>query len=289
MNLTPWRIGATLLLLVSCGLPAVGCVDIAATDTHYVERDEKRFRVSGTPDLTLNTFDGSIVVKTWDRPEVYVVAEKRGFDHDALDTIRIDTDQQDNVINVRARTDSSRTVVFGFGRSLSVRFIVTVPIQTKLRASTGDGRIDINDVNGEMAADTGDGSITLQDVVGDVDVQSGDGRIRVDGKVTRVHARSGDGSIGVHAYPGSEARDDWSITTGDGSIVLEVPDGIRADLEANTSDGRIVTRDLPGSSRSWDDEQPRERRRRSFRTALNGGGPRIRLRSGDGSITVRGS
>jgi hypothetical protein len=120
-------------------------------------------------------------------------------------------------------------------------------------------------------------------------VQSGDGRIRVDGKVTRVRARSGDGSVAIHAYTGSEAKDDWTITTGDGSIVLEVPDGIRADVEANTGDGRIITRDLPGAAGDWDDDQPRERRRRSFRAALNGGGPRIRLRSGDGSITVRGS
>lgn len=289
MALTPWRLGAPLLVLVGSALPAVGCIDLSATDNHYVEREEKTFRVSGVPDVTVGTFDGAIEVRTWDRPEVRVEAEKRGFDHDAIDDIRIDTTQNDDVITVKAHTDHSRTVVLGWGRNLSVRFIVTVPIETKLRATTGDGRIDIRDVNGNLSADTGDGSITLQDIIGDVDVQSGDGRIRVDGKVTRVRARSGDGSVAIHAYPGSEPSADWTITTGDGSIVLEVPEGIHADLEANTGDGRVVTQDLRMTDRDNDNGDRRERRRRSLRAALNGGGPRIRLRSGDGSITVRGS
>jgi hypothetical protein len=71
--------------------------------------------------------------------------------------------------------------------------------------------------------------------------------------------------------------------------VLEVPDDMRADLEANTGDGRVVTHDLRMTDRDSENDDRRERRRRSLRAALNGGGPRIRLRSGDGSITVRGS
>jgi hypothetical protein len=42
-----------------------------------LEREEKRFPVSGRPDLSLSTFDGSVEIRAWDRPEILVVIEKR--------------------------------------------------------------------------------------------------------------------------------------------------------------------------------------------------------------------
>jgi len=51
-----------------------------------------------------------------------------------------------------------------------------------------------------------------------------------------VHARSGDGSVSIRAEPGSEADADWDITTGDGSVTLEVPDGFGAELDASAAD-----------------------------------------------------
>ena len=39
-------------------------------------RSKRRFAVSGAPALEVSTFDGSVDVSTWDRPEVLVVIEK---------------------------------------------------------------------------------------------------------------------------------------------------------------------------------------------------------------------
>ena len=293
--------GAAALLCLAGSLAATGCVEISATDRQYVASDERRFAVSGAPEVTLSTFDGSIEVRTWDRPEVLVVTEKRGPDREALEAIRIEATQQDNVVDVKARYPGSRTVILGFGRNAVVHMVVTVPIATTIKATTGDGRIDIRDVTGTVIADSGDGAITMQDVVGDVDAQTGDGRIRVDGRVGHVKARSGDGAIAIHAYPGSEVREEWSIATGDGSIVLEVPPDLRANIDAHSGDGRVVARDLSvametdawegyrDGDRDRDRDRARERRRQTLRGPLNGGGGTIRLRTGDGSITLSGS
>jgi hypothetical protein len=70
----------------------------------------------------------------------------------------------------------------------------------------------------------------------------------------------------------------WSIATGDGPVTLRLAGPIAADVDARTNDGSIST-DFPISvSGSWG--------RRRLHGALNGGGPPIRLRTGDGSIRL---
>ena len=58
---------AALLVL----LAGAGCVDIVGADlgrAKYVERDEKHFPVTGSRTVVLGTFDGSIEIRTWDKP-----------------------------------------------------------------------------------------------------------------------------------------------------------------------------------------------------------------------------
>ena len=74
---------------------------------------------------------------------------------------------------------------------------------------------------------------------GALDVDTGDGSVTVDGKVAGLRARSGDGGVSVRAAPGSATAGDWTITTGDGSIALELPDGFNADLDAHAGDGSV--------------------------------------------------
>src|SRR5207247_10783489 len=67
-------------------LAGPGCIDIVGADLgKYVEREEKTFPASGKVDVTLATFDGSIEVRPWDKPEVHVTIEKRARDQAAAD------------------------------------------------------------------------------------------------------------------------------------------------------------------------------------------------------------
>src|SRR4030095_2909628 len=80
-------------------LAGPGCVDIVGSDLRqakYVERDEKRFSVSGRPDVSFTTFDGSIEIRPWDKAEVEVVVEKRGRDKSDVDRIEVKATQNGN-------------------------------------------------------------------------------------------------------------------------------------------------------------------------------------------------
>jgi hypothetical protein len=278
-----------------------GCVDIIGADLgKFVERDEKRFTTTGKPDVDLSTFDGSIEVRSWDRPEVLVVIEKRGRDKADADTIEVHSEQNGNRVTVDARVpkgDGHWNI--GWNNNRSAKLIVSLPAASNLQAKSGDGSIDIEKITGtvdlrsgdgsirarsltgDLRAHTGDGSIKVDDVSGSLDVDTGDGSIAAAGTFTSVRARSGDGSVSVHAAGGSSAASDWNITTGDGSVTLELPDGFGAELDAHTGDGAIRMNDIQLSNVTG------ATAKNTVRGTLGTGGHAVRVRTGDGSITLR--
>jgi len=260
-----------------------GCVAISGSDLgHYVEREEKRFSTTGKPDVELSTFDGSIEIRSWDKPEVEVIVEKRGPSASSLADIEVNASQSGNHITVETRW-TKRTGGFHLGWSRSARLIVSLPASSDILAKSGDGSIDVEHVDGRIELRSGDGSIRGHDISGTVNVQTGDGRITVDGKFAGLHAHSGDGSVRIHAAAGVDASSDWEISTGDGSVTLELPDGFNAELDAHTGDGGIHVHDVTLSNVTG------EIKRNSVRGRLGSGGRLLRVRTGDGSITLRRS
>src|SRR5262249_7767494 len=138
------------------------------------------------------------------------------------------------------------------------------------------------DLGGEMAVSTGDGSVTLEATEGDLDVDTGDGSVSVSGKLGVVKLHTSDGSITFRAEAGTTMKDDWSMTTGDGSIALYLPSDLGADLDAQTGDGSIRN-ELKLAAEGG------EATRRSLRAKIGAGGRTLKLRTGDGSIRVKSS
>jgi hypothetical protein len=259
---------------------SAACVEISAGEHRYVETVEKRFEVSGTPTVRLGTFDGSVEVGTWDRPEVVVVVEKHAVDQRAADRMTVNARQDGDRIEVEVTDQRSPGLNITVG-SHSARLTVTVPARAQIEARTGDGRVLVYGVHGDLTVRTGDGSIQLEQVDGAVDATSGDGSLEIDGAIRTLRARSGDGRVRVRVAAGTAPTGAWSVTTGDGSILLELPDGFGADLDASTGDGRVSVSELPFSGST------EGRRHRVARGRIGPGGPSLRVHSGDGSITVR--
>jgi DUF4097 and DUF4098 domain-containing protein YvlB len=267
--------------LAAATFAASGCIDVAGGDFgRYVEREEKRFSVDGKPDVSLRTFDGSIEIRRWDKPEVLVVVEKRGYDKEALAPIEVHAEQNGSRVDVSVTYPPMR----GFGIHLgsrSAKLIVSVPANVDLRARSGDGAIDVDGVIGRIQLESGDGSIRARQVSGDIDVHTGDGSVTVAGKLTGLRARSGDGSVTIRADAGSSTEQEWDIQTGDGSVTLTVPDGFGAELDAHTGDGGIHMEDVTVSNVTG------RIGRNSLRGRIGSGGNNLRVRTGDGSITLR--
>ena len=273
----------------------------------HIAREEKRFAVSGVPELRLTTFDGSIEIRSGDTKSVVVEIEKRGPTKEAIDELKIDTKQEGNRIEVAVRRPSNEVVFFGIGRmSSTAKLIVTMPreghvvarsgdgsiriehVRGRLELRTGDGSIRGTDIGGDMVLATGDGSVTIDNVDGDIDVDTGDGSVSVAGKLGIVKVHTGDGSITFRAEPGTTMKGDWSMTTGDGGVSLYLPADFGAELDAHTGDGAIRN-ELDVASEAGGRDRDGERERRTLKGRLGAGGRTLRIRTGDGSVRLKSS
>lgn len=275
------RLGVVRPLAIALAACTAGCVNIAAQYEGVIDRVERRFETTDAPVINLETFDGRISVATWNRSEVLVVVEKHLHDKDETDLIQVSANQVGNRIDVAVRAVGPRRVGFRSG-PFTARLLVVAPQRASLTASSGDGRVDVVDLEGDVDVRTGDGAIQIADVSGSVRAQSGDGSIAIEGRLREVRARSGDGSVKVRAHDGSSASAAWSIATGDGAVVLELPDAFDAELDAHTGDGRISVTDVAFA------QQSKATERRAVQGRIGAGGHELQVRTGDGSITVRG-
>ncbi len=149
----------------------------------------------------------------------------------------------------------------------------------RIELRTSDGNITGLDLIGDLLARTDDGAVRLNSVDGRCDVVTGDGSITLDGRFDFVRARTNDGSVTVKVLPGSKVGEAWSLMTGDGNAIVYLPDGLNADLDAESNSGhtrvdqalRIHT-DGDSSSKTM------------LRGTIGEGGGNLRIRTVDGHI-----
>ncbi len=230
----------------------------------FTEKESKTFVVSGTPNVNLSTFDGSITIHGWDKSEVMYTATKKANDPEEAKQIKIDSQQQGSTVSVIARSYEDNGVA-----SLEVY----VPRNASLHVSSGDGSLHLDGVSGDLDLRTGDGSIEVNAARGQLRVNTGDGSIKVSDFDGNVDARTGDGSINLDGrFTALAAR------TGDGSISLAVPANsdftIETDAEDLDNSGMTVSEDIATS-------------KRMRRWKVGRGGNIFVLSTGDGRVALR--
>ena len=291
-------------LSATASLSSAACtVDIqgSGSSRQEVSREQRTIRLTGMPDVTVRTFDGSVQVRSWDRNEIHVAIERRASSLDELKDIRVDTVQEGGTVLIEAkRPDQHDLFHVGSWRSPSVGLMISLPRGLRVDVRTGDGSIDVQDlsgrvelrtgdgpvrlqrVDGEMEVSTGDGTVMARDVHGSMVVTTGDGSVELSGRFLGLRARTGDGPIGIDARPGSMIHDEWRVTTGDGSVMIRLPEDFNAEVEATTGDGGITTNGVTVLAPS----QSEERRRHHMRGRIGSGGEMLTVRTGDGPISV---
>ena len=296
---------AVLLLVVAVCFAAC---EVNLNSEGIVSRETKKFAVTGTPDVQLDTFNGAIDVHSWDRSEVEVEIEKRAMEQALVDDMKVTAEQHGNKVVIKVtrpgRSDSFEGVQIGVHFSPSARIRVALPRQSTLTATSGDGSIVVEDVDGKITLTTNDGSVRGSRLSGDISVRSGDGSIRMDraagkldvetedgsitleARLSALRARTADGSIRLDVEPDSVMTEDWEVQTVDGSIVLSLPPSFNGLLDAETRDGVVRTNNPNVSSDKQSGEGRREERRQTLRATLGSGGKTVRVRSGDGSIRI---
>jgi DUF4097 and DUF4098 domain-containing protein YvlB len=298
MKFFPTQAALALSCVVASSLSAACTVRLDSQS--QIVREEKRFAVKGRPVVHATTFDGSIQIQSWDKPEVLVEIEKRGATREAVEALVVKASQNGDSIDVEVQKPPDVTFkVIGLSITPTARLTLWLPKRADVRARSGDGSITMDRVTGRIDLHTGDGSIRANDVAGDMTISTGDGSVTVDGaegrltldtgdggvnvtgNLSALRFHTGDGSIVYRAQPGTSMSEDWDITTGDGGVSLYLPADFGAELDAHTGDGAIRT-DLDVSTTGSSEVS-----RRTVRGRIGNGGRQLRIRTGDGSIRLR--
>lgn len=229
--------------------------------------------VGSNPELHISAGDAAVTLEAANTNAIDATLTTRGWSIGGSG-VQVTEHQSGSRVDLEIKVPP---VHFNFGNR-SIRLELRVPRELTGDIHTGDGSIALHGVHGNIHADTGDGSIEGNDLDGSLDVHTGDGSVHLAGRFDNLQLRTSDGSVDVTIEHGSKLASDWRVQTGDGSVRIRLPHDLAAELDLHTGDGGIHS-DLPltvtGLQSSHD-----------IRGKLNGGGPMLTVRTGDGSISI---
>jgi len=255
---------------------AILALSFAAAVPARADEWSKTFNLTGRPDLRVETSDANIRVSTWDQntieAKVTTVHYKIGEGG-----IRIEDHQHGDSVELEVRFPH---VSFHFGYKESrVDVEIHMPREGRVNLHTGDGKIELGGFKGEMDLRSGDGSQQIDSVEGKLHAMTGDGSIRANGRFDELELHTGDGSVSARAAAGSTLGTGWRLETGDGSVTLEIPENLSANVDLHTGDGHIDL-EMPVTTEG-------KIRENEIHGKLNGGGNLLTIHTGDGSIRLR--
>ncbi|HEY0777338.1 MAG TPA: DUF4097 family beta strand repeat-containing protein [Gemmatirosa sp.] len=143
---------------------------------------------------------------------------------------------------------------------VSAAFTVRVPNGVKLDVATVNGGLDVRGATGEVVANTVNGSVRAE---------TGGGP---------VSARTVNGSVWARMSDAGTARD-LDFATTNGSVTVEMPASLGAEVELSTVNGRVGT-EFPVTLSGRIDP-------RRLRATIGDGSRHVRLRTVNGSVDLR--
>jgi serine/threonine protein kinase len=226
------------------------------------------FPLSGRGRLRLDNVNGRIEINGWDRNEVVIQALKHGKTQESVEATTIKVDTSPDEISIHTEEPPNETGFSGFwswfqngeNNKTTVDYAIQVPRHARLaNVSSVNGRVEIDDVGGDIEASTVNGAMEVQHVAGSLKLSTVNGRIE-----TELASLNGSQSV--------------SLTTVNGAIETTLPANADAEVTADTVNGGmssefpelVVKKDFPLS--------------KHLKGTLGNGGATVKATTVNGSI-----
>lgn len=216
----------------------------------------RTYTISPGGRLAIVNVNGTIEASPADGSQVEVRAErlvKARTDEAAQELLKqLEIVEDASADGVRLETKAPRRR----GTSHQVRYTVRVPKGLAVNFETTNGRVRLENLDGEVVASTTNGGVTGTGLRGTVTASTTNGGVQIEmAEVT--------GAI--------------DLETTNGGIRLQLPRDVKANLEARCVNGGVSVSgfDLQG-----------ETSRRRVSGAINGGGPRVSVETTNGGVRV---
>jgi DUF4097 and DUF4098 domain-containing protein YvlB len=220
------------------------------------ERIEKVFPVLKSPTLMLTNYSGSIVIKSWQNPEVKALCTKFS------QNVEVDIESVGNKIHLSTHVLDKLAIE----EKARVDYQIFTPEESNLEIRTNLGSVVIEKIKGEVRIDVMAAPVRVFQVAGYLDVRSLNSKMEiVDSKgIIRATTVSGDimlsrlnsnnitaqSTLGNISYEGDFASGGkYNFSTNEGVISVFCSDQASVEWEARTVKGGIET-NLPIKSKS---------------------------------------
>ncbi len=198
------------------------------------ETVEKSFPVSGVATVKIFSFEGEITVKSENTSTVKMRATKMAVDKDASDGVKYNFSRQNDTISLEADySKPDRKVTYGktyfYTKGAYVNWELIVPAETNLILETGEGKLSVEGISGDIKLTTKDGSITATDCRGNLETTTLDGKIQIKGHEGNAGiVNRGDDPVLVEG-----SFQNLSIETGGGNVFLGLPKSTGGTIESD--------------------------------------------------------
>jgi hypothetical protein len=263
-----------------------------------ISKTEERsfdFRPGGRVQVTGNA--GFIRVESWEKNEVFLRYTKRVWDsrrreaERRMENLQVEISDQPGQLIIRQVPEFEEDHFDFFDLfdpdtwsraryAARIDFELRVPRQCELILETDEGEITVRQIEGNVEVNSDEGDIDLDDISrGDVTAETDEGDIialRLTAKGGSLNSDEGD--IEVDAARFDEGT--WHITTDEGDVELFLPASANAEIELETTDGRIRS-DFKLNRISDDEDGERLTGR------LGDGRARLEIYTDEGDISLR--
>jgi hypothetical protein len=253
---------ALTAMLVAAAMSSAACgIDLFAQEE---ARDQwkRTYTVEQGATLEILNTNGKIVLTAGETDTIDVTAERivKASTEEKAKELLAEFEIRDSASADRVRIDSKSTTNLGMGVNRSVNYTVTVPRWAHVTLETTNGDIRVEGIAGELRIQAMNGRIEAADLENGATVDT------TNGAISLAFAKLGDQGV--------------DCETINGAITVTLPRDAGADVSARVTNGSISTGDL-GLSLT-------EESRRRVEGRLGSGGPRVRLETVNGAISVRG-
>lgn len=285
-------------LLTSCDVDDVaswGNSDRYREDFHY------SYPVKSGSNVSLESFNGSIEISSWEKDEVEVNGTKYAASEDLLKQIKVEGENQNGTLRFRVSRPEGRWGNGGAKLVVRVPKKVTLPsvnssnggiriesIDGAIRARSSNGGIRVRSIHGALNLETSNGTIEANSVEGDLDAHTSNGAVRVEGLRGGFTARTSNGSINARIDAPADGKP-IKVRSSNGGIDLALPGYKNQEIEAESSNSSITVRLPASASAELRASTSNSSINSEFPVASSGGTSKHRLEGklGQGGSTIR--
>jgi DUF4097 and DUF4098 domain-containing protein YvlB len=157
---------------------------LGSASAAFAHHLEKQFTVQTHPLITLHNPSGTVVISSWSKPNVMVVA-----DHNSQ-KVEVDAQQVGNRVDIVTHLLAENVSP----DELRADYVITVPEDSELEVHSDSGSVAISNILGDMSVETVGAGVDAENIGGYLMVQTVGGGfqcIRCTGRID-VHSISGD-------------------------------------------------------------------------------------------------